>query len=237
MFVWYRDGGVTERAGVEDSLSSAPTLLPSSDASDDLLARAAAGLDDALRESSMRARVLAGLFPSAAPQRIGRFRVLELLGEGGMGTVYTAYDERLDRKVAVKVVREKRSRDDGQARARLLREARALARLSHANVVAVHEVGEHDGQVYVAMEFVRGQRLDRWLAGAEGDRPRSWRLIVNMFMQAGEGLAAAHEAGIVHRDFKPESRPPSPEHPQPADRSLSHGFGCSGGGGLPFAVP
>ncbi len=192
---------------MEDSLASAPTLLPSSN--DDPLLRGADGLDDALREGSMRERVLAGLFPDTAPQRIGRFRVLDRLGAGGMGIVYTAYDEHLDRKIAVKVVREARARDDarddGQARARLLREARALARLSHVNVVAVHEVGEHDGQVYVAMEFVRGRRLDRWLAapGEDDARARPWRVIVDMFIQAGNGLAAAHEAGIIHRDFKP----------------------------------
>jgi tetratricopeptide (TPR) repeat protein/predicted Ser/Thr protein kinase len=131
--------------------------------------------------------------------KIGRFTVLERLGEGGMGIVYAAYDNELDRKVAVKVLRGDTDRVDPHARGRLLREAQAMARLSHANIVAVHEVGWHDGQVFIAMEFVRGHNLAIWLQLAR----RPWREVVGMMLQAGRGLAAAHAAGIVHRDFKP----------------------------------
>ncbi len=126
--------------------------------------------------------------------KIGRFQVLGRLGAGGMGVVYAAYDERLDRKIAIKVLRQ----DSGQSKHRLLREAQAMARLSHPNIVGVHEVGEDGDSVFVAMEFVRGKSLDRWL-----EEPRPWREVLAVFMAAGRGLQAAHEAGLIHRDFKP----------------------------------
>ena len=131
--------------------------------------------------------------------RIGRFIVLEDLGEGGMGIVYAAYDDQLDRKVAVKVLRNETMRKDPQARDRMLREAQAMARVSHQNIVTVHEVGSHEGEIFIAMEFVRGQSLGNWLHSA----PRSWRESVAVLVQAGRGLAAAHAAGLIHRDFKP----------------------------------
>ncbi len=137
---------------------------------------------------------------SVAPLRIGRFSVLERVGSGGMGVVYAAYDDVLDRKVAVKVLR---GTDDERGRERMLREARAMARLTHTNIVGVHEVGEHERQVFLAMEFVRGQSLDRWIE--PGDGPRPWAEVVDVFRRAGEGLAAAHAAGLVHRDFKPHN--------------------------------
>ncbi len=131
--------------------------------------------------------------------RIGRFTVLEGLGEGGMGIVYAAYDDQLDRKVAVKVLRNGTMRKDPQARDRMLREAQAMARVSHQNIVTVHEVGSHEGEIFIAMEFVRGQSLGNWLHSA----PRGWRESVAVLVQAGRGLAAAHAAGLIHRDFKP----------------------------------
>ncbi|MCA9712823.1 MAG: serine/threonine protein kinase, partial [Myxococcales bacterium] len=141
----------------------------------------------------------AGLFGRPpALMRIGRFRVLERVGQGGMGVVYAAYDEQLDRKVAVKLLQQ--TEGSAGARKRLLREAQAMARLTHENVVAVYEVGEHDHEVFVAMEFIRGQSLDRWLA-----TPRSWREIISVFARAGAGLRAAHDAGLIHRDFKPHN--------------------------------
>lgn len=125
---------------------------------------------------------------------LGRYRVLGRLGAGGMGIVYTAYDERLDRKVAIKALRH----DSGHSRLRLQREAQAMARLTHPNIVGVYEVFEEGASIYVAMEFVRGSSLDRWL-----EQPRTWREVLAVFLDAGRGLQAAHEAGLIHRDFKP----------------------------------
>jgi eukaryotic-like serine/threonine-protein kinase len=127
--------------------------------------------------------------------RIGRYVVLEVLGDGAMGVVVSAYDADLDRKVAVKLLR-------GAAAAgseRLLREARAIARLDHPNVITVHEAGAIDGEVFVAMELAAGGTLRAWIDAA----PRSWREVVAVMIQAGRGLWAAHQAGLVHRDFKP----------------------------------
>jgi eukaryotic-like serine/threonine-protein kinase len=133
---------------------------------------------------------------------LGRYVIVSCLGEGGMGIVYRAYDPELDRKVAVKLLRSNRflGDDSSEGRARLVREGQAMARLAHPNVVAVYDVGTHEGQVFVAMELVDGGTLRTWLAA-----PRKWTEIVRMFMQAGQGLAAAHEAGIVHRDFKSDN--------------------------------
>lgn len=133
---------------------------------------------------------------------VGRYHILEVLGLGAMGVVYAAYDPELDRRVAVKLVRVQStlSRHTAELEARLLAEAQAMARLSHRNVVAVHDIGSIDGGVYIAMELVNGQSVRTWLQS----RP-SWRAIVEVFIQAAQGLAAAHEAGIVHRDFKPDN--------------------------------
>jgi len=134
------------------------------------------------------------------PSRIHRFAVLRRLGAGGMGVVYAAYDEELDRKVAIKVMRED-LQGGAHGRSRMQREAQAMARLSHPNVVQVYEAGEFAGQVYVVMEFIKGQTLSDWLAAEE----RSWEETLEVYLQAGRGLAAAHRQGLVHRDFKPEN--------------------------------
>jgi tetratricopeptide (TPR) repeat protein len=131
--------------------------------------------------------------------RVGRYTVLAPVGRGGMGEVYSAYDPRLDRKVALKLLQAGASNDRERAQARLLREARAMAKLSHRNVVAVHDTGTFAGRVYVAMEFVDGATLTDWLA----DHSRSRSEILAVFVAAARGLAAAHAAGLVHRDFKP----------------------------------
>ncbi|PRQ03379.1 Serine/threonine-protein kinase PrkC [Enhygromyxa salina] len=135
---------------------------------------------------------------SVQPMRIDRFTVLRKLGEGGMGVVYAAYDEQLDRKVALKLLRRELVEDE-RGRARMQREAQALARLSHPNVVQIHQIGQWGEHDYVAMEFVDGQTLRCWLEAKD----RSWREILDVMIQAGRGLAAAHAAGLVHRDFKP----------------------------------
>ena len=118
-----------------------------------------------------------------------------------MGVVYGAYDPELDRKIALKLLKGSELDQEDAARARLLREAKAMARLAHPNVVAVHDVGIFDGQVFLAMEFLGGGTLKSWL----GARPRHWREVLDVFVAAGRGLAAAHAAGLVHRDFKPDN--------------------------------
>ncbi|MCP3098840.1 serine/threonine-protein kinase [Myxococcus sp. K15C18031901] len=135
--------------------------------------------------------------------RVGRYVVLGLLGEGGMGRVHAAYDPELDRKVALKLLNPDRFQGDSLdlARQRLEREARTMARLSHPHVASLHDVGEYEGQLFLVMEFVEGGTLRKWLA----ERPRSRREVLACFLQAADGLVASHALGIVHRDFKPDN--------------------------------
>src|SRR5262245_53994431 len=134
---------------------------------------------------------------------IGRYVVLGLVGRGGMGEVYAAYDPELDRKVAVKLLRVKPGNGVSLAegRQRTMREAQAIARLSHPNVVVVYDVGTFEDQVFIAMEFVDGNTVSYWLQAQE----RTWREIIRVFMAAGRGLQAAHDKELVHRDFKPDN--------------------------------
>ena len=136
---------------------------------------------------------------------IGRFTVVGPLGRGGMGTVVSARDPRLDREVAIKLVSGGGDAEGAAGRDRLLREGRAMAKLRHPNVVAVYEVGEHLGQVYLAMEQVDGGTLRHALRELRARGGADWRAVLDLFIAAGRGLAAAHERGMVHRDFKPEN--------------------------------
>ena len=133
----------------------------------------------------------------AAPLQLGRYVIVRALGAGGMGIVYAAHDPELKRTVAVKLLR---GTSDPRMQERLRREAQALAQLAHPNVVAVHDVGVHDGQIFIAMEHVAGQTLATWTTAA-----RTPAEILDAYLAAGRGLVAAHAVGIVHRDFKPEN--------------------------------
>ncbi|MEM9460985.1 MAG: serine/threonine-protein kinase [Myxococcota bacterium] len=127
--------------------------------------------------------------------RVGRYRLGDRLGSGGMGTVYRAHDPELGRDVAIKLLHQ----TDLTSQVRMRREARAMASLSHPNVLPVYDVAVHEGQLFIAMELVIGRNLRQWLAVGR----RRWPAVLERFIAAGHGLAAAHEAGFIHRDFKP----------------------------------
>lgn len=135
-------------------------------------------------------------------EKIGRYVLLEEVGQGGMGVVFAAFDPQLNRKIALKILRAQQSEPDNkrQLRARLFREAQAIAKLSHPNVITVFDVGNVGASVFVGMEFVEGVTLTDYLA-----TPRALETILDVFGQAGRGLSAAHQAGLVHRDFKPDN--------------------------------
>lgn len=138
--------------------------------------------------------------PDPTPgQRIGRYIIQRQLGRGGMGIVYGASDPELGRRVAIKLVRSSAHHALEQSTARLQREARALARLSHRNIVTIFDIGSDRLGTYVTMEYIAGRNLRRW----QRDEDPSWRELVQVFVKAGTGLQAAHAAGVVHRDFKP----------------------------------
>ncbi len=153
-----------------------------------------------LKGEEQPARKALGLHPGS---RVGRYLIIEKLGEGGMGIVYKAYDPDLDRRIALKVLRSKRRKKKRGARAtaRLIREAQALAQLSHPNVVAAYDVGTLGADIYVAMELVEGQSLHQWQKNSKPSQEE----IIQVMMAAGRGIAAAHRAGIVHRDIKPDN--------------------------------
>jgi len=177
------------------------SLLASDEEAGNFLAEPAAQLVARFTDDPERTPKDAG--PAVAPSTLGRYLVERELGSGGMGSVYAAYDPELGRRVAVKLVRPEPSgrTDPSQRRARLLREAQAMAQLTHPNVIAIHDVGTVGDQVFIAMEYVEGSTLTDWLVAEK----RTWREIVSMFVQAGRGLAAAHAKSILHRDFKPDN--------------------------------
>ena len=160
-----------------------PTPAPSSDDGDD------ASLIDRI-EREQRSRVRPGT-------RLGRYEVEEPLGRGGMGIVVAAHDPELGRRVALKLLHGTNEREQ----TRLLREARALAQLNDRHVITVHDVGTVDGRVFIAMELLEGQTVLQW----RSEGTRSWSEVLSVFVDAGRGLAAAHAAGLVHRDFKPSN--------------------------------
>ncbi|MEM6993676.1 MAG: serine/threonine-protein kinase, partial [Myxococcota bacterium] len=149
------------------------------------------------------AAVVSRLTGREAPSVVGRYRLVRLIGQGAFGSVYEAHDPRLERRVAIKIVDSTCCQRDPYARARLIREAQALARLRHPNVVQIFDVGTFEGpegeDVYIVMELLEGPTLREWIADERPSRAR----IVEAFRAAGHALEAAHALGVVHRDFKP----------------------------------
>jgi eukaryotic-like serine/threonine-protein kinase len=180
-----------ERAAIESHLDECSSCK-------ELTTWAAADFADRSRPAGSEGQPFVGQLASGS--RVDRYQVLGAIGRGGMGEVYAAYHPDLDRRIALKVVYEAGG-GLPERRARLLREARAIARLSHPNVITIYDAGTFDDRVYIAMEFVAGETVEQWLRSGT----RSWREIVDVFVDAGRGLAAAHAANVVHRDFKPQN--------------------------------
>jgi tetratricopeptide (TPR) repeat protein len=182
----------SEDLGQDDTLQGTPPRSPE-DAIDG--AGEAGGLVTALQRATLRSR----MFATPPSVFVGRYVVLRHLGRGGMGDVFVAYDPQLDRKVALKVLRSRDATDE-EGHARMLREAQAMARLTHPNVVTVHDVGVDHGQVFVAMELVDGVTMRAWL-----EDPPTWRSALEVMLSVGRGVVAAHAVGLVHRDLKPDN--------------------------------
>ncbi len=188
MFVRLREGGVSpaDRLGVLEHADGCPRCHQ-------LLARALAAENSATLPDTKRDRRV--VLPQPG-ERIAHYTIKDAVGRGGMGVVLRAHDTKLGRDIALKLIASMR---DKEAERRLVREAQAMAQLSHPNVVAVHDVDRYAGGVYFAMELVEGATMRQW----QDERRPHWRRLVLAWVGAGEGLAAAHAAGIVHRDFKP----------------------------------
>ncbi|NVB36455.1 serine/threonine protein kinase [Pseudenhygromyxa sp. WMMC2535] len=157
--------------------------------------------DGPLREFRQRVLIKNGqwlLHPDRFSRvQLGRYELIRCVGHGGMGAVFLGYDPELDRFVAVKMLEDELPEDHGDLR----REARILAKLGHPNVIAVYDMGEHEGRPYLVMDFVQGLNAHRWLR----EESPSWRRILAVFIEVARGLSAAHDAGVVHNDLKPEN--------------------------------
>jgi serine/threonine protein kinase len=189
------DDSAAQRCHTPDEPSSADTQPSATDETlpEPFRPSAKAGTPIKLDTVAMQPKPLDEL---RQPERLTHYQILGELGRGGMGVVHAAYDTKLDRKVAIKLLQRQ---TDAKARRRFVREAQAMARLSHPNVVQVYDIDESDGMVFIVMEYVRGVTLSEWLA----QQLRTREEIVALVCAAGTGLLAAHSRGLMHRDFKP----------------------------------
>lgn len=190
------EGKDRSSARAADAIGTAPTL-------ELLSGRSAEGSSGELGMARRPAPKTAEIAESADPVRVGRYLIIRRLGQGAMGVVYLAYDQKLDRKVALKMLRDDLAASP-QGRARVQREAQAMAQVSHPNIAHVYEVGEGAGQLYIVMEYVTGSSLASWQR-THASGAASVEQILRIYVQAGEGLLAAHQAGLIHRDFKPDN--------------------------------
>ncbi|MBC8073665.1 MAG: serine/threonine protein kinase, partial [Deltaproteobacteria bacterium] len=183
-----------------------------------------AGDSDAGERAAASGRSANGLDDDDLPRGtvLSRYVILQRIGAGGMGVVYAAYDPQLDRRVALKLLSSARSVDT-RGRSRMLREAQSMARLTHPNVVAVHDIGVVEGRTFIAMEYVEGCTIKAWLRAA----PRTWRAVLRVYVAAGRGLVAAHAVGLVHRDFKPDNVMIADDADALASRVLVTDFGLA----------
>ena len=178
------------------------------------------GVAEEREASRVLSAVSARLFSGASePTRIGRFTLIERIGAGGAGMVWAAYDPRLDRRVALKLLK-RRTGSTLTSTERLVREAQVAGRLSHPNIVSVFDVGEYEGSAYLTMEFIDGPDLATWLREAE----RTPEQVLDVFAQAGRGVAEAHRNGVIHRDFKPANVMVQPTAAGPRARVVDFGL-------------
>ncbi|MDX2091940.1 MAG: LpqB family beta-propeller domain-containing protein [Kofleriaceae bacterium] len=164
-------------------------------------AMAATALHETAQVSRLSRPAIEGFAPGAM---LGRYKLVARLGAGAMGVVWSAHDPQLDRIVAIKLLHPHMG-DTPEAAARLLREARAMAKLSHRNVITVHDAGDVDGHLFIAMELIEGTTLGALLRARAPGAPADWRRWFAILVEAGQGLAAAHARGVLHRDFKPDN--------------------------------
>ena len=232
--------GVPESPGVKATRSSGPPLYTSGASIDPLamtgtssgqatarVGRPGFDVDAELARAQLELRLYGAGRAEGGP-RVGKYLILDHLGRGGMGSVYTVYNPDLDRKSVIKLVRPDRSSPD--SRRRLLREARLTATLSHPNVVQIHDSGEYLDEIYVVMEFIAGVDLDAW----RRQGPHAWPEVLAVYRQAGLGLAAAHARGVVHRDFTPRNAMLGEDgRVRVLDFGLAHARRDAGEGGAP----